>query len=225
MVMFCEFLMVTQSPVVELILTFSMVVPFFPSMTTGADEASALGGREVAVGVGLAVGTFVALGELEGLGEFVALALGELEGVGEFVALALGELVALGLGVLASLGVDVGDALDVGDGTDVGAAVAEGTVKVAESLRLRPFAYLIRAFISCSPPPNVDESSGFAEPTGEVPPKSKGACRSFTRLAAVVPESKVNVTRLIVELSVRTNMYASPFKVVSLRARADMRSD
>jgi DNA-binding transcriptional LysR family regulator len=82
-VMFCEFLIVMHSPVVELMRTFSMTVPFFPSITIGPDGASELAGCD---GVGVADVV------LDAVGEAVFVAVGEavvdavIEGVGVAVA-------------------------------------------------------------------------------------------------------------------------------------------
>jgi hypothetical protein len=199
--MFCEFLTVMQSPVAELMRTFSIVVPLFPSITSGSEGVSGVGlDVAVAAGAGVGVGTGAMVGERVALGE-------ALDG------LALGELVVLSCGVMVGVDVVFGDcAFDVvfGDcrlgASVVGVGMAGGTVKVAESHRVRPSAYFTAAFISWSPPVNVEESRGLAEPAGKVPPKSKGACLSVTRLAVAVPGSKVNATRLITDSPARTNM-------------------
>ena len=96
------------------------------------------------------------------------------------------------------------DGVVVGLGTpDIALAAEDGTLNVAASERVRPLASLITAIISCNPAANVDESRGLGRPSGSVPPKSKGECRSVYRCAFAVLGSRVNITRLIVDSPAR----------------------
>ena len=93
-----------HSPVAELMRTFSMTVPLFPSITTGPDGASEVAGFD-GVGVGDVLGTVGA-----GVGEeLVAL------GVALGVFVALGELLVAGLVVALEVGAVLGcEGFDVG---------------------------------------------------------------------------------------------------------------
>jgi hypothetical protein len=101
-----------HSPDAELIRTFSITVPLFPSITTGPDGAS-----EPADPDGVGVGDFVLVAVGAGVGEGLV-ALGA--AVGSFVALgaAVGSLVALGellvAGIVVALGTGVVLGFDVG---------------------------------------------------------------------------------------------------------------
>jgi len=131
-----------HSPVAELMRTFSMTVPLFPSITTGPDGTSELPDPE-GLGVGFCVPVPVGVGVGEapvslGAGFFVAL--GELLVAGSVVARGVGAVLdceACGVGVL---GVGVG-VFGVGVGDVVGVAVAPlfATVKCPRRLEVLPF--------------------------------------------------------------------------------------
>jgi hypothetical protein len=120
-----------HSPVAELMRTFSMTVPLFPSITTGPDGASELAGFD-GVGVGDVPGTVGA-----GVGEeLVALgvALGELLVAGVAVALEAGAVLGcegLVVGVcVVGVGIAGGAVVGVAAVVVVGAAGVVGTVVV-----------------------------------------------------------------------------------------------
>ena len=191
-VMFCEFRIVTHSPVDELIRTFSITVPLFPSMTTGP-----VGASEPPDPDGVGVGDFVLVGV--GTGEGLVL-LGAV--VGSFVA--LGELLEAGivgeLGAVAVLGCDVGAGAvlgcDVGccvvGGAGVGVALVDiigeavggavallfATVNCPRRLEVLPFDHFRTTRIVCEPSASFVVSYGRAVPSPAVPAKSKGGVSS-----------------------------------------------
>jgi hypothetical protein len=111
----------------------------------------------VAVGFGVAVGDIVSLdeavadGDVEALAEWLAVL--EVDGAGGLVA--VGEAVAVlvvGVGVMPWL----------------------STVKLARRMEVPPDRHVRTAVIVCRPSPSLAVSKGFAEPSLDVPAKSKG---------------------------------------------------
>lgn len=185
-VMFCEFLIVIHSPVVELIRTFSITVPLFPSITRGPDGASELADPDgvgvgdfvlVAVDVGdgegfaalaVAVGLSVALGELLLAGIVVVLVDGPVTGcdVGFCVvgaALACGVAVAFGV----ASGVAGADVVGVAVGGADGPWLA--TVKCPRRLEVWPKDHFSSTRIVCDPSASAVVSYGIAVPSLAVP--------------------------------------------------------
>jgi hypothetical protein len=158
--------------------TFSMTVPLFPSITTGPDGASELAGLEgVGVGdvlgtvgagvgkelvaLGVALGVFVALGELLVVALEVGVVLG-CEGlvvgvcvVGVGMAVGVAAVVVVGAaGVLGTVVVGAaGEPVSVAVGEALGVAVAPllETVSFPRRLDLVPSDQVSTALMVCDP--------------------------------------------------------------------------
>jgi hypothetical protein len=187
-----------HSPVAELMRTFSITVPLFPSMTTGPDGAS-----EPADPDGVGVGDFVLVAVGAGVGEgLVALgaavgflvALGELLVAGAAVALGGGALLGFDVGfcvVGAVLGFDVGFSVVgaaeadgvavadvVGEAVGVAPALPLATVKWPRRVEVLPFDHFSTTRIVCDPSASFVVSYGRAVPSAAVPARSKGGSSS-----------------------------------------------
>jgi hypothetical protein len=191
-----------HSPVAELMRTFSMTVPLFPSITTGPDGASELAGldgvgvgdvlgtdgdgvREELVALGVALGVFVALGELLVAGLGVALEVGAVLGSEGFdvgvcvvgVGIAGGMVVGVAVVVIVGAATVGPGAVVVGAvGKAVGGAVAPllATVKFPRRLDLVPSDHVSTTVTRCDPSASCVVSYGTAVPSSAVPAKSKG---------------------------------------------------
>jgi hypothetical protein len=197
-----------HSPVAELMRTFSMTVPLFPSITTGPDGASEVAGfdgvgvgdvlgtvgagvGEELVALGVALGVFVALGELLVAGLVVAPEVGAVLGcegfdvgvcvVGAGMAVGVAVFVVVGAAGVGTVVVGaVGEAVSVGVGEAVGVAVAPplATLTFPRRLDLLPSDQVSTALMVCDPSASFVVSKGFAVPPAAVPAKSKGATLS-----------------------------------------------
>ena len=162
--------------------TFSMTVPLFPSITTGPDGASepagfdgvgdgdvlgtvGAGAGEELVALGVALGVFVALGELLVAGLVVALEVGAVIGCEGFdvgvcvlgVGMAVGVAAVVVVGAAGVVGTvvvgGVGEAVFVAVEEAVGVAVAPlfATVSFARRLDLVPSDQVSTARMVCDP--------------------------------------------------------------------------
>jgi hypothetical protein len=170
-----------HSPVAELMRTFSMTMPLFPSITTGPDGASEVAGfggvgvgnvlgtvgagvGEEFVVLGVALGVFVALGELLVAGFVVALELGAVLGcegfdvgvcvlgVGTAGAAVVGLAAAVVVGAAEVVGA-VGEGVFVAVGEAVGDVVASplATVTLPRRFDLVPSDQVSTALMVCDP--------------------------------------------------------------------------
>jgi hypothetical protein len=192
-----------HSPVAELMRTFSMTVPLFPSITTGPAGASELAGfdgvgvSEVLGPAGAGVGEElvalgVALGELLVAGFVVALRVGPVLGCEGFdVGVCVADGVFVGVAMVDGVGAAgvvgtvvvgaVAEAVFVAVGEAVGVAIAPllETVSFPRRFDLVPSDQVSTAPIVWDPSASFVVSKGIAVPPAAVPARSKGATLSI----------------------------------------------